>query len=91
MQYAVIELPKNEFESVYAVPTCTAWLKNIKASSKDGKQVSFTADECKWPLDESKLSDYLQKKKKPTDAWVTYENVKILKFCSKYHIFLCIF
>lgn len=89
LQYAVLELPvHNEVESnVYAVPACTAWLKNIKMHAKDGKQVTF-ATLCKWPPDESKLSDYLEKKKKPTDTWVTFKNVKILKFCSKYFIYI---
>lgn len=93
MQYAVLELPiDNELESaIYAVPACTAWLEDItiKVSTKEGKHVTFAAL-CKWPPDESKLSDYLEKKKKPTENWVTFENVKILKFCSKYYI-LCIF
>lgn len=69
--------------SLIFMPACIAWLKNIKVCAKDGKQVGFAAI-CKWPPDESKLSDYLEKRKKPTDTWVTYENVKILKFCSKY-------
>ncbi|XP_070170894.1 uncharacterized protein [Polyergus mexicanus] len=80
--YAILELPiYDEFESnIYAVPVCTVWLKNIKVCAKDGKQVAFAAI-CKWPPDESKLSDYLEKRKKPTDTWITYENVKSLKFC----------
>jgi len=44
-------------------------------SRKDGKAVTFAV--CKWPLNESKLSDYLEKKKKLTADWVTYKNVKI--------------
>lgn len=89
LQYAVLELPvHDQFESnIYAVPACTAWLENIiiQISAKDDKQATFAAI-CKWPPDESKLSDYLEKKKKPTDTWIVYKNVKILKFCSKYYI-----
>ncbi|XP_071578668.1 uncharacterized protein [Temnothorax nylanderi] len=89
--YAVIELPSRDDDELkstvnYAVPACTAWLQNITIKvAKDDKQGRVTrvtyAAICRWPLDESKLSDYLEKKKKPTDTWVTYENVKILKFC----------
>jgi len=95
-QYAVLELPTHDdFNSVvyYAVPACTAWLENItmKVSPKKDKRVKIArvtyAAICKWPPDETKLSDYLEKKKKPTDIWITYENVQILKFCSKYNIF----
>ncbi|XP_025162280.1 uncharacterized protein LOC112590339 isoform X3 [Harpegnathos saltator] len=75
--YAVFKLPiENELEStVYAMPACTAWLEDItiKVSAKDGKQVTFAAL-CKWPPDELKLSDYLEKRKKPTVNWITYEN-----------------
>lgn len=88
MQYAVVELPTiryDESESIYAVPACTAWLDDITVTmrTKDNKQVIFAAV-CKWLPDESKLSDYLEKKKKPTNTWIKYENIKILKFCSKY-------
>ncbi|XP_025158396.1 uncharacterized protein LOC112589428 [Harpegnathos saltator] len=81
--YAVLELPiENELEStVYVVPACT-WLEDItiKVSAKDGKQVTFAAL-CKWLPHELKLSDHLEKRKKPIVNWITYENVKILKFC----------
>ncbi|GAB1860769.1 DUF4806 domain-containing protein [Camponotus japonicus] len=82
--YAVLELPvHDQFESnIYAVPACTAWLENItvQINAKDDKQATFAAI-CKWPPDECKLSDYLEKKKKPTDTWIVFKNVKILKFC----------
>lgn len=76
MQYAIFELPADDaddFESTeyYAVPACTAWLQNIsiKVSKINGKQATF-AGACKWPSDESKLSDYLEKKKKPENTWI---------------------
>ncbi|XP_071635001.1 supervillin-like [Temnothorax longispinosus] len=68
-KYAVLELPADDaddFESIeyYAVPACTAWLENIsiKMSKISGKQATF-AGACKWPDDESKLSNYLEKKR----------------------------
>jgi len=42
----------------------------VKVSKKDGKAVTFAV--CKWLLDKSKLSDYLEKKKKPTADCVGY-------------------
>jgi len=83
LQYAVLELPVSK-STVYAVPACIKWLENIHIKiCTNGKKTRF-AGICKWPPDESKLSDYLEKKKKPTDAWIIYENVKILKLCSAY-------
>lgn len=78
--------------TVYAVPACTIWLENIyiKTSTENDKAIRF-ASICKWPQDESKLSDYLERKKRPTDTWITYKTVKILKLCSTYrvlHIFI---
>lgn len=89
MQYAVLELPvHHDFESTnYAAPVCTVWLENIniKMCTKTSKEAIFAAI-CKWPPNESKLSEYLEKKKKPTNTWIIYKNVKVLKFCSMYNI-----
>lgn len=94
MQYAVLELSVHHGSesTIYAVPVCTIWLENIvtKICTKDGKEAMF-ATICKWPPDESKLSDYLEKKKKPTSNWIIYKDVKILKLCSMYKILrMCI-
>lgn len=89
MQYAVLELSvyHGSESTIYAVLVCTIWLENIvtKICTKDGKETMFAAI-CKWPPDESKLSDYLEKKKKPTSNWIIYKDVKILKLCSMYKI-----
>lgn len=89
LQYAVLELPDvHGYKSTnYAVPACTLWLENVsmKICTETGKESLFAAI-CKWPSDESKLSDYLEKKKKPTNTWITYKHVKILKLCSTYNI-----
>lgn len=82
MQYAVLESPTFdeilESTDVYAVPTCTAWLENIttKHYAKDGKQITFAAL-CKWPSDETKLSDYLEKKR---SRLILGSHMKTLKF-----------
>ena len=74
-QYAVIELTKGG--CTYVTPCPTRWVFNL--TIEDGNKLA----QCFWPRDESKLSDWIERRKKPDPSqWLTF-NVKILRLSSK--------
>lgn len=81
LQYATIELThKGE---PYASPAPSCWLCDVTLSDEGGKLVK--RGECFWPKDEGKLSDWVERRKKPdlkSGQWV-FHVVTVLKLCRK--------
>ena len=82
-QYAVIELDGEEGK--YACVAPTNWLSEAMIHDDDG--VSTKQAKCWWPVHEKRLSDYVERRKKPdlSNKWRTIFRVPILKLCSKCH------